>query len=115
MGITTMKFLSVTFKKVALTLHCELYCMVERPCTETTKERTATSRWRGVEIRGHCLPSKGQQCSELFCFFLELHAKGGAEYEQARDLPFFISCWVIFKIRMEEIQSATIKVGMVST
>ena len=114
MGITTMKFLSVTFKKVALTLHCELYCMVERPCTETTKERTATSRWRGVEIRGHCLPSKGQQCSELFCFFLELHAKGGAEYEQARALPCFFPCWVLLMICRGPALSKTTKVGIFS-
>ena len=41
-----------------------------------------------MEIRGRYLHSKGQQRSELFFVFSELHRRGGAEYDKARYLPF---------------------------
>ena len=51
-----------------------------------------TTRWQGVETRGNYMTSQGEQCSELFCVFLELHERGGDEDEQARALPCFVFC-----------------------
>ena len=85
--------------------------------TPQNRKKTAssgTARWRGVETRGDYLALKGQQCSELFCFFLELHTRGSAEDEQAIDFPCFLLCWVFLMIWRGKIQSATTKVGMVS-
>ena len=40
------------------------------------------------------MPLQRKQYSELFCLFSELHKIVGAEYEQARYITCFISCWV---------------------
>ena len=40
------------------------------------------------------MTSQGEQSSELFYFFLELHKSGGIEDDQARALPCFLPCWV---------------------
>ena len=46
------------------------------------------------KIRGDGMPLQRKQYSELFCLFSELHKIVGAEYEQARDITCFVSCWV---------------------
>ena len=48
----------------------------------------------GVEIRGHYMPSQGENCLELFHVFKKLHTIGGSEDKQDRPLMCIVYYWV---------------------
>ena len=46
-----------------------------------------------METKEHYIPSQGEQSSEFFRVFSELH-RVCVEYYQARAFACFVSCWV---------------------